>query len=289
MLKRHNLLTATVLTAALALPVLGQDALPDAEDGVTAETVVATVNGQDITVGHMIIARSQLPMQYQQLPDDVLFEGLLDQLTQQALLAQSVETTPRRVEMALENEQRSMLAGEAIQGVTESAITDEAVQKLYDETYVNADPEQEYQAAHILVETEEEAIEIKGQLDEGADFATLAQEKSTGPSGPNGGDLGWFGAGMMVQPFEDAVVALEAGQVSDPVQTQFGWHVIKLNETRVKSAPALDDVRAELETQVQRDAVDARLAELREQAEITTSEEGAVNPSVLQNVDLLQN
>ncbi|NSX53878.1 peptidylprolyl isomerase [Parasulfitobacter algicola] len=288
MFKRHKLLAATILTAALVQPAFAQDAETTPETDVTAETVVTTINGQDITIGHLIIARTQLPQQFQQLPNDVLLEGLVDQLTQQALLSQSLDELPRRAEMALENERRSMLAGEVIQEVTGSAITDESVQKAYEDTYANAEPEREYQASHILVDSEEEAITIKAELDEGADFATLAAEKSTGPSGPNGGDLGWFGAGMMVAEFEEATFALEKDQVSDPVQTQFGWHVIKLVDSRLKSAPALDDVRSELEAQVQREAVDARIEELKSAAEITTIELDTIDPNVLQQYDLLQ-
>ena len=83
-------------------------------------------------------------------------------------------------------------------------------------------------ASHILVETEEEANELYEKIQNGGDFEQLAQEKSLCPSGKNGGDLNYFGKGMMVKPFEDAAFSLETGEVSKPVQTQFGWHIIKL-------------------------------------------------------------
>ncbi|MEO1155543.1 MAG: peptidylprolyl isomerase, partial [Pseudomonadota bacterium] len=168
------------------------------------------------------------------------------------------------------------------------ALTDEALQAAYDETYGSVEPETEFNASHILVETEEEARALIEELDGGADFAALAQEHSTGPSGPNGGSLGWFGMGMMVPPFEAAVVELEPGSFSeDPVQTQFGWHVLILNETRLKDAPALEAVRDELAAQVQRQAVDARVAELTEAADVTRADITGIDPAVLREMSLV--
>jgi peptidyl-prolyl cis-trans isomerase C len=254
---------------------------------VTADTVVASVNGIDITLGHMIVMLARLPEQYQQLPDDVLFPGILEQLIQQASLAGDMNGELSKGSLlALENERRSFLAGEAMRVITENAVSDDALNALYTERYANAEPSQEFNAAHILLETEDEAKEVKAEIDGGADFAAVAQERSTGPSGPNGGDLGWFETGMMVEPFEEAVLALEPGQVSDPVQTQFGWHIIKLNETRLKEAPPLDAVRADLEAELQQKAVDDALATAAESAEITRNDEG-IDPASLRNLDLL--
>ncbi|PHQ84277.1 MAG: peptidylprolyl isomerase [Thalassobium sp.] len=253
----------------------------------SASDVVASVNGTDITLGEMIITRAQLPQQYQSLPNDVLFTGILDQLIQQQLLADQLEVDPSRVAIALLNEARSLRAGEVITEITDNAVTDEALQAAYDERFAGAEPSTEYNAAHILVGTEEEAVAVKTRVDGGADFAETAREVSTGPSGPNGGDLGWFGAGMMVAPFEEAVVALEVGEISGPVETQFGWHIIKLNESRAQELPSLDDVREELTGQLQSAAIESRLTELQDAAEITMPEEGAFDPEVLVNLDLL--
>ena len=168
-------------------------------------------------------------------------------------------------------------------------MTDEAIQAAYEDTYGNAEPETEYNASHILVETEEEAVALVTELEGGADFAELAMEKSTGPSGPRGGALGWFGTGAMVAPFEEAVVALEAGAISAPVQTQFGWHVIKLNETRIKDAPPLEQVRGDLEETIQTQAIEAHIAELTEGAEITRVTVEEVDPALLGDPSLLEN
>lgn len=260
-----------------------------AENHVDADTVVATVNGTEITLGHMIVLKSRLPAQYQQLPPAVLFEGILDQLVQQSLLGEEVKELSTGSRMTLENEERALRAAEAIQNLTNQAATDEALQAAYNDVYGSADPETEYNASHILVPTEEEAQSIIADLEAGADFAETAQEKSTGPSGPRGGELGWFGQGAMVAPFEQAVMAMEAGTISEPVQTQFGWHVIKLNETRLKSAPALEEVRGELMEKVRMDAIDARVTELVEGADIARSTADEIDPTLLDNISLLEN
>jgi peptidyl-prolyl cis-trans isomerase C len=188
----------------------------------------------------------------------------------------------------MENEERALLAAEEVGALLETAVTDEAIQKAYDATYANAEGETEFKAAHILVETEEEAKAVAEEVKGGADFAEVAKAKSTGPSGPNGGALGWFGKGMMVPEFETAVMALEPGAVSDPVQTQFGWHVIKLEETRVKEAPALDEVRGELKAKVEQEAVKAHIDALVEKANVDKSGAEGIDPANLSNLDLLE-
>ena len=261
---------ATFLGSATLILMLGTTT--QAQDA-TADTVVATVGDTDITLGEMIITRAQLPQQYQSLPADVLFTGVLDQLIQQQLLADALEDVPARVEMAVKNERRSLLAGEVINDITVAAATDEAIQAAYDARYENAEAETEYNASHLLVETEEDALAAKERIDGGEDFAEVAKEVSTGPSGPNGGNLGWFGAGQMVTEFEDAVMNMEVGDVVGPVETQFGFHVITLLETRVKEAPSLEEVRGQLASEVQEAAIQDRLAELTANTDVTRPEE----------------
>jgi peptidyl-prolyl cis-trans isomerase C len=283
MLKHATIMASATLVIMLSASVRAQDSTAEA----TRDTVVATVNGTEITIGQMIITRAQLPQQYQDLPDDVLFSGILEQLVQQQLLADQMTEDPARVKIALDNQRRSLLAGEVINALTLGAVTEDAIKAAYEARFANAAPVTEYHAAHILVETQEEALAVKARIDAGADFTDTAREMSTGPSGPSGGDLGWFSEGMMVPEFEEAVFALEPEQVSDPVQTQFGWHIIKLLETRIKEAPTLDDLRNELVAQIQQAAVEAKLAELTEAAEIVMPEQGAFDPTVLKNLDLL--
>ncbi|PTX57785.1 peptidyl-prolyl cis-trans isomerase C [Litoreibacter ponti] len=277
--KFSTLLRATGLAVTVAMPAAAQD----------ADTVLATVNGTDITIGHMIALQERLPDQYKQLADDVLYEGMLEQLIQQTALAQEMEKDDTKsLALTRENEIRAFLAGELLAKVGTADLDDGSVEALYEERYETGEPEMEFNASHILVETEEEANTVIEELSGGADFAELAKEKSTGPSGPGGGLLGWFGKGQMVPAFEEAVLSLEEGAVTEaPVQTQFGWHVVKLNESRAKSAPELDSVRDELERELRAAAIDNRITTLTEAADITRAEV-EVDPSIIRNLELLK-
>jgi peptidyl-prolyl cis-trans isomerase C len=280
MFKRTRLIAAVSVLFSMVSPAFAQD--------VNADTVVATVNGTDITVGHMIVVRETLPEQYQSLPPQVLFDGVLDQLIQQSVLAQSLDSPSRALELRLENEQRTMLASEAMVNAISDVITDDAIQAAYEARFADAAESREYNASHILVPTEEEALELITALEGGADFAELAKEKSTGPSGPNGGELGWFGPGMMVKPFEDAVFSLEVGAISPPVSTQFGWHVLTLNDSRLKRPPAIEEVRQELVQELQQSAIEDVVAELTEGADIVRPDISMVSPEVLSDAGLVE-
>ena len=255
---------------------------------ITADTVVATINGTDITIGHMIVLRDGLPEQYRQLPDDVLYDGILEQLVQQTLLSQNYQGSDYAINLRTENEERRLRASQAIDVAISTSVSDEALSALYAERFADLDPDREFNASHILVDSLEEAEALVEQLGSGADFAELARENSTGPSGPNGGQLGWFGAGMMVKPFEEAVMAMEVGTVSEPVQTQFGWHVIRLNETRLQDAPTLEDVRDQLIEELQQEAVAATLEQLENAADIPMNELPDIDPSILSNTSLVK-
>lgn len=278
-MKHAALYAGLALSAVLSGPALAE--------GESASTVVATVDGTEITLGHMIVLRESLPAQYQSLPDDVLFKGILDQLVQQTALEQSVGEPSLKDRLALENDRRGYLSGVALQAVIAAAVTDEALQAAYDARFKDAQPEVEYNAAHILVDEEAKANELKSQIEAGADFAELAKANSTDTgSGANGGALGWFGKGMMVKPFEDAVVAAEIGKVSGPVQSQFGWHLILVNETRQAAAPSLDEVRDELASELEKAAVEAKIAELTAAAKVERPGEG-LDPALLRDATLL--
>lgn len=275
-------LSATALALVLAAPLQAQDTL-------TADAVVATVNGTEITLGHMLMVRASLPEQYQQLADDVLWDGILEQIVQQTVLSQQdSDEESLRIQLALENERRALRAAQVIETIVDEAVTDATVQQAYDTTYLQTGQAEEYNASHILVATEQEAAALVETLRGGADFAELARTESTGPSGPNGGQLGWFSAGMMVPEFQTAVEALEAGAISDPVQTQFGWHVITLNEKRLQEAPALEAVRAEIEAQLSQQAVADRIDALTNAAEVTRTPTEEIDTSVLSNLTLLE-
>jgi peptidyl-prolyl cis-trans isomerase C len=272
-----RLLASAALAALLVGPVSAQD----------AGTVLATVNGTEITLGHLIAMQAQLPDQYRQLADDVLFNGMLEQLVQQEVIASVArESLSMRAEIGLQNEQRAYLASTLIEQIAAEEISEADLQAEYDAVYGSIEPVQEFNASHILVETEEEAAALIVELEAGGDFAELAAIHSTGPSGPNGGQLGWFTAGMMVPTFEAAVFELEVGEVSAPVETQFGWHVVTLVDVRDLAAPVLEDVQGELIEGLQRTRVDQRVIELTDAADVVRPEI-TIDVSAIRDVSLL--
>ena len=281
MAKHSGFWAGLALVCATALPTW-------AEDAPTADTVVATVNGENITLGEIIVLREKLPAQYQQLPDDQLFKGLVEQAVQQLALQQSVaEGKSKRDTLWMLTDERSYMAGKALESVVKAAVTEEAVKAAYDEKYAKAPDTTEYHASHILVDSEDKAKELKAKIDAGEDFAELAKANSSDTgSAVNGGDLGWFGPGMMVKPFEDAVVALKPGEVSAPVKSDFGWHIIKLAETRVAAKPALDAVRQELESAIQQKVIEEHITKVTGEAKIEKPGEG-LDPKLIRDATLL--
>ncbi len=259
------------LTALLALVAVPQFAF--AEDPAP-DTVVARVDGAEITEADLSQAALNFGDQIAQLPADQrhgkLIELLIDtKLSAQAAEAAGLDKNPdvqRRLLMVHDR----VLQVEYLNLKVLATLTDEALHKRFDELVKSFVPEDQYQAAHILVKTEDEAKAIIAELDKGGDFAAIAKEKSidTG-SGPNGGELGFFSPKQMVKPFGDAVVAMKVGTYSEkPVQTQFGWHVIKLEATRKQPAPTYDQVEKQLRQQMLSERFAATMKDLRAKAKI---------------------
>ncbi|MEM9909654.1 MAG: peptidylprolyl isomerase [Pseudomonadota bacterium] len=284
-----SLLLSCAVALCLPLNALAQD---DDQTNTTEPDVgqvLANVNGTEITLGHVIAIRQALPPQYNQFPADLLFRAIMDQLVQHTLVIQSSDTEPsRRTLIEIENETRTLIATEILSGVAENEPSETELLELYDAEYPPDMDAKEYRASHILVETEDEAIQLITSLASGGDFAELAREFSTGPSGESGGDLGWFAEGDMVEPFFDAVEALSPGGVSAPVQTQFGWHVIRLAETRQQERPELETVQPELEQIHRQNSIDSYVAALREEANITETDLNSLDPSIIMQYELLE-
>ena len=184
-------------------------------------------------------------------------------LTTQPIAKQLAEQP--RTKAQIELQRRAILAqAVATDFLARNAATDEEILAEYN-AQMKASPPAEYKARHILVETQAEAIDLIKELDGGADFAELAKANSTGPSGPNGGDLGWFGANQMVAPFSQAVMRLENGSYTKaPVQTQFGWHVILREDSRESTPPTLESVRNVVKQQIEQKKLQDYIAQLRE-------------------------
>ncbi|MDH3979789.1 MAG: peptidylprolyl isomerase [Gammaproteobacteria bacterium] len=250
----------------------GSSAAPDSPAPAPAVTgtVIATVNGNSITQNALDVYANQ--RKSKGAGDDASQETILDELIALELMRQEADnkglTATPKVAATLDQLQRSTLAGAAINDYMENnPVSDEAAQKLYDEKIGTGG--KEYKARHILVETEEEANTVVSLLDGGQDFSELAKEKSTGPSGPSGGELGWFGAGQMVKPFSDATAAMEKGSYTKtPVKTQFGWHVIMLDDTRESTPPPFDDVKERIKMMLTNQNLQKHIETIKESASI---------------------
>jgi len=277
MTSMKRLLASVAVAAALVAPAQAQD----------ATTVLATVNGVDITLGHVVALVENLPDQYQSLPDEILLQGAVDQLINQEALAGSVRgNLSRSLRLTLELQEKALIAQSLIQDATQADISEDDLRALYDAEFAAVVPAPEFNASHILVDSEETAASLVTQIEGGADFAELAKTHSTGPSGPRGGELGWFGLGQMVPEFEQAVLDLEVGAVSAPVQTQFGWHVVTLNERREQSAPAFEDVRAQLEEQLRQQRGQEKADTVVAAADVVRAEI-ELDPALIRNGDLI--
>tara|TARA_R110002124_G_scaffold144122_10_gene309016 strand:+ start:294 stop:1211 length:918 start_codon:yes stop_codon:yes gene_type:complete len=264
---------ASLMAATTLTPAFAQDAAPAAQEAAPAavqpETVVATVAGSPITEADLSFAAEDLAQELQQMPPEQRKAFLLRVLIDMKVMAKAgadagMADTPLFKQRLQYLEDRSLRRAYFAEKIA-TGVTEEALRAQYDKLVADFKPTEEIRASHILVPTEEEAKAIKAQLDGGADFATLAKEKSIDPGAANGGDLGFFSKGMMVAPFEEAAYGLtEIGQVSEPVQSQFGWHVIRLEEKRESSPPAFEKVAPQLQQQLLMTTFDDTVAKLME-------------------------
>lgn len=265
--------TCLALSACDQVPLGNTGSQPASAATAVADSseVMATVNGTPITLNNFEAYSQQ---RQQRRPGDsggnpqtVLDEIINLELALQDGIKQGIDKQPE-ILAQIEQQRRAVIAGAVIKKqLTDKPITDEELKKIYDEKTAGAG--KEYKARHILVEDEAKAKDIIAKLDLGADFAELAKEHSTGPSGKNGGDLGWFSAQQMVKPFSDAAAALEKGQYSkEPVKTQFGWHVILLEDSRDMTPPPFDSLKPQLQAFAQNQRIQDYVQQLREHANI---------------------
>ncbi len=228
-----------------------------AQDAIVADpnAVVATVGGDVITEADLAFAAEDMAQDLAQMPPEERRAFLVRILIDMKVMSKAArdagmdqtEIFAQRQKYLEERALRRAYFNEAIA----SAVTEEAARAEYEAFGQQFEAEDEVRASHILVEDETKANELKAELDGGADFATLARENSIDPGAANGGDLGFFGRGMMVQPFEEAAFALaNPGDVSAPIQSQFGWHIIKLAEKRKSAPPSFEQVASQIQNQL---------------------------------------
>jgi peptidyl-prolyl cis-trans isomerase C len=273
----------SLLTLSVALPFLAGAALaqtppapatsPAAVPAVDLAKVIARVNGVDITEGDLAIAAEDPALQMPNVPEaqkrDLLTGYMIDlKLGAKAAEAAKVGSGAEFARKLAYNRDKTLL-DEYLDQEAKKAVTPEAARKLYDETVKSVPPEQEVRARHILVENEDEAKKIAARVKGGEDFAKVAGEVSKDPgSKTDGGDLGFFTKDRMVEPFAEAAFKLEPGQISDPVKSQFGWHVIKVEEKRTKPAPTFEETKDQVETYLARKAQQDLIMGLRKNAKI---------------------
>ncbi len=211
---------------------------------------VARVNGADITEAELAFAEAEVGAEIAGLPSESRRRVLVEYLVEAHLFAE--EAGKNQLGSGKDYEERvayyklRALRDTFYEKKVREAVTEAQARAAYDEQIAKIKPEAEVRARHILVKTEEEAKDLVAQLKAGADFNELAKKSSDGPSSHTGGDLGYFSRGQMVKAFEDAAFALEPGQISAPVQSEFGWHVIKVEDKRNRPVPAFEEVKDQI-------------------------------------------
>src|SRR6266404_6264037 len=244
------------------LPLRAQDANP----------VLAKVNGSEIRQSAVALAEEELGPSLAQMDPATKKENVLAFLIDMKIVAKAAED--KKIENGEDFKKRlaftrnrllmdSLLASEG-----KAATTDAALKKVYEEAAKQIADEQEVHARHILVESEDEAKAVADELKKGADFAELAKKKSKDPGASDGGDLGFFTKDQMVPEFSTVAFALEPGKISEPVKSQFGWHIIKVEEKRNRKAPEFEQVKGQIETYVTRKAQADYVTKLREAAKV---------------------
>jgi peptidyl-prolyl cis-trans isomerase C len=236
------------------------------------DPVVARVNGVDIHQSDLAFAEEEIGSNMPTIPPEQKRDYLINYLVDVIVLSQAAEkqnfADRPDVKRRLAFDRNRLLMESVLQDAGKAALNEEAEHKVYEEAVKQVKNEEEVHARHILVPTEDEAKAILAQLKGGADFATLAKEKSKDPGAAEGGDLGYFTKEQMVPEFADVAFKLNKGQLSDPVKTQFGWHIIKVEDKRTKPTPTFDQVKPQIENYVAHRAQAELVENLRKSASV---------------------
>jgi len=271
----------TAFTVAFAITLLGVPTMQAFAD----DKVVATIDGKPITDGDLAVAESEIGSDMGTMPGAQKRTSLLEFLIDNQLFAEAGEKAKLNegpdYETRLTYLKRRALRELYFEKVIKGSVSDADARKIYDAQVKLLKPEEEVSARHILVETEEQAKALKEKLDKGADFAQLAKENSKDPgSKDDGGNLGYFGHGQMVPQFEEVVFKLKKGEVSAPVKTQFGWHLVKLEDSRTKQPPAFEIVKDRIAQSLLLQKAQKTATELRANAKIEI-----VDPEIKKAID----
>jgi peptidyl-prolyl cis-trans isomerase C len=280
---------ALVALACVALLTVAAPLAPVPYAGVARaadeDPVVARVNGVDIRQSDLAFAEEEIGSNMPTIPPEQKRDYLINYLVDVIVLSQAAEKQKLGdrpdVKRRLAFDHNRLLMESLLQDAGKSALSDEAERKVYDEAVKQVKNEEEVHARHILVPTEDEAKAILAQLKGGADFATLAKEKSKDPGAAEGGDLGYFTKEQMVPEFSEVAFKLGKGQLSDPVKTQFGWHIIKVEDKRTRPTPTFEQVKPQIENYVAHRAQAEMVENLRKSATVERLDKpAAADPSL---------
>jgi peptidyl-prolyl cis-trans isomerase C len=245
------------------------------------DKVLAKVNGSEIRQSDVAMAEEELGPSLAQMDPAAKDENVLSFLIDMKVVAKAAEDEKiadnDEFKKRLAFARNRLLMDSLLANKGKAATNDEAMKKVYEDAAKQISGEQEVHARHILVETEDEAKAIKAELDKGADFAELAKKKSKDPGASDGGDLGFFTKEQMVPEFSEVAFRLDPGKISDPVKSQFGWHIIKVEEKRNRKPPEFDQVKGQIETYVTRKAQAEYVGKLRDGAKIERFDQAAAN------------
>jgi peptidyl-prolyl cis-trans isomerase C len=271
---------AAVLFTVLAASGCSKETSSESPAPVSAsDPVVARVNGVDIRESDLALAEEDLGADMQSVSSEAKREHLISYLADIIMVTQAADkknlTDNPDFKRRLAFLRNKLLMGYELQQAAKTALTDEALHQTYDEAVKSMAGQEEVRARHILVQSEDEAKAILEQLKKGADFATLAKEKSKDPGAAEGGDLGYFTKDQMVPEFADVAFKMYPGQLSNPVKTQFGWHVIKLEDKRTKQPPEFERVKDQIEAYLARKAQTDFIAKLRQNAKVDRLDKSA--------------
>ena len=272
--RRRPIAFATIAALLFVLPAASGCSKNSSSEAPasTSDAVIARVNGVDIKQSDLALAEEDVGADMQAASPEAKREHLISYLADIIMVTQAADKKnladnpdfKRRLAFL----RSKLLMGYELQQEAKTALTDEALKQTYDEAVKSMSGQEEVRARHILVEGEDEAKAILEQLKGGADFAKLAKEKSKDPGAAEGGDLGYFTKDQMVPEFADVAFKMYPGQLSNPVKTQFGWHVIKVEDKRIKQPPEFEKVKDQIEAYLARKAQSDFIAKLRQSAKV---------------------
>jgi peptidyl-prolyl cis-trans isomerase C len=273
--QRRLLAFATIAALLLVLPAASgcsKNSSSEAPAASGPDPVVARVNGVDIKQSDLALAEEDVGADMQAASPDAKREHIISYLADIIMVTQAAEKKnlgdnpdfKRRLTFL----RNKLLMGFELQDEAKAALTDDALHQTYNDAVKSMGGQEEVHARHILVENEDDAKAILDQLKGGADFATLAKEKSKDPGAAEGGDLGYFTKDQMVPEFADVAFKMYPGQLSNPVKSQFGWHIIKVEDKRSKQPPEFEKVKDQIESFLARKAQTEFIAKLRQSAKI---------------------